>query len=293
VDRATVLGPDLAHVYVFGHVVDSFDAQIHPAGSLAVRSFYARSRPEGRERGIQSARHKDVGEKESVARYNFAQTSLRMLREASDDPLVWKKLYKKQILQAHAQFAQEAKQDWRIYGQPDARLRVYCATGAQAWRAQGILYCGARSLLALWKDLDFERRTRWGDLFFAAPHCDTVLETFFTQTLGEMSVARCKDPLGSHRLFWVHEDAAASAWTVMSVRCQYRAQQVSVAPAAQWTHFGPRCYVRLVAWNEPPAIYESLVTQMAACETFCRDTSAWSAVYSPEAMVARDLELRK
>jgi hypothetical protein len=227
------------------------------------------------------------------------------LDEIRDDAVQWKLRYKRLVTNAYAIFANEEKIDWRVVGVPDNRVRIF-SNDDRAFKAQGIVYCHAKRLAALWKDLNFERRvSTWGDLF-VGPHCDCVVETYHSRTLGLLSVSRQKPPNQTqYKLHWVREDPASLTWVILIHNCKYRMAASPTLAEPQWTaayicgsldpdpQYGNRCYVRIMTWNESVAINNHLLEQLARCESFCRDDAKWESVYSVEAMRATDLELRK
>jgi hypothetical protein len=86
------------------------------------------------------------------------------MEDLNGSALEWKRHYKKCIKTAYNVFASERVLEWRIQGSPDARVKLYHDSVGHI-KAQGEIYCSAPRLVALWSDLDFDRRLLWNDLF--------------------------------------------------------------------------------------------------------------------------------
>jgi hypothetical protein len=164
------------------------------------------------------------------------------------------------------------------------------------------MYCSAKMLATMWKDLDFKRRkVAWKDLFLA-PFCETELESYDSQSMGKFAISReCAPRNQEYKLHWTYQDIANQSWVILHQQCKWRTDAVPLV--ARWTilriteadphpEFGVRCFIRLLMKNEPFELTDNILEQLTLCERFCQNKEAWDATYSEEAMRARDLEIR-
>lgn len=212
------------------------------------------------------------------------------------DGVEWKLKYKRLVSVTYQEFSQENQVAWSVRGSPDARMRTFQSVDLRSWKVQGIMYCRARNLFQLFQDVDFERRRKWDTLI--APKCETVVETFFTQTMGNLIVIKHAD---GHRLLWCNEDSPSNTWVVMLQTCPYRLSTTKEDP--HWMamciraldddpEYGNRCYIRLMTHDQRDADMGAILEQLNVCEKFCRDPAKWTEFYSDDAMRKRDLERR-